>query len=44
MDIEGYFGGGGGGGGELSVSHPDPVVLELDNLQSHLRGNTSCHP
>ncbi|PKI73982.1 hypothetical protein CRG98_005599 [Punica granatum] len=32
---ENFFGG--GGGGELSVSQPNPVVLELDRLQNLLR-------
>lgn len=29
-----------GGGAEPPVSHPDPVVLELNRLHSHLRGKT----
>ncbi|KAK1577977.1 hypothetical protein Q3G72_026570 [Acer saccharum] len=31
------LGGGGGGAEELSLSHPDPFVLELNRLQNHLR-------
>ncbi|KAL5838861.1 hypothetical protein ACOSQ3_016030 [Xanthoceras sorbifolium] len=31
------LGGGGGAAGELSVSHPDPYVLELNRLQNQLK-------
>ena len=32
------LGGGGGGAEELSLSHPDPFVLELNRLQNQLTG------